>query len=86
MYKRITHKIVEEHFASHEDVKSKWKAPLRFFSNGEQMSSNLPVTFQLATGDSRCGNCLAYNPSTAICSKWVAMVRPEYYCPSWTPI
>jgi len=92
MYKRITHTIVEEHFEHPmavemaEGIKKTWKAPLRYFSNGEQMSSNLPPSFQIATSRDRCGNCLAFDPTTTICSKWAAMVRPDYVCAAWTVI
>jgi hypothetical protein len=92
MYKRITHTIVEEHFEHpmavemSEGIKKTWKAPLRYFPNGEQMSSNLPPSFRVATGSDRCGNCLAFDPTTTICAKWSALVRPEYVCDAWTAI
>ncbi len=92
MYKKITHHIVEEHFdhlVSAEmlnEIKKTWKAPLRYFLNGEQMSSNLPPSFRVATDNGRCGNCLAFDPATTICSKFSAMVRPEYVCDAWTAI
>ena len=92
MYKKITHTIVEEHFdhpsavEMSEGIKKTWKAPLRYYADGEQMSSNLPPSFQVATGSNRCGNCLAFDPTTTICGKWAAMVRPEYICAAWTAI
>jgi hypothetical protein len=88
MYKKITHNIVEEHF-DHPDaveIKAQWKAPLRYYEDGQQISSNLPTSFFLATGENRCGNCLAFDPATTICSKFSAMVRPEYVCAAWTAI
>jgi len=69
-----------------EEIKKTWKAPLRYFPNGEQMSSNLPPSFQVATGSNRCGNCLAYDPTTMICGKFSALVRPDYVCAAWTVI
>lgn len=92
MYKKITHTIVEEHFDHPmaaqiaDGIKSEWKAPLRYYADGLQISSNLPPSFLLATGDNRCGNCLAFDPATTICSKFSAMVRPEYVCAAWTAI
>lgn len=92
MYTRITHTIVEEHFDHPmavdvaEGIKKTRKVPLKCFPNGEQMSSNLPPSFRIAIGDNRCGNCLAFDPATAICSKWSAMVSPEYVCDAWTVI
>ena len=54
MYKRITHTIVEEHF-DHPDAvamaaesKSKGKAPLRYYADGQQIASDLPQSYQLA--------------------------------------
>jgi hypothetical protein len=92
MYKKITHTIVEEHFAHptmngmSKEVKKTWKAPQRYYSDGEQISCNLPPSFCIATEDSRCGNCLAYDPATTICGKFSARVRPEYACAAWTVI
>lgn len=92
MYKRITHTIVEEHFdhpiavEMSEGIKKTWKAPQRYYPNGEQMSSNLPPSFRVATDSNRCGNCLAFDPATMICGKFSAMVRPEYVCDAWTLI
>jgi hypothetical protein len=89
MYKKITHNIVEEHF-DHPDavnIKAQWKAPLRYYSNGVQISSNLPTSFRLATDNNKhCGNCLAFDATSTICSKWSAMVMPEYVCDAWTAI
>jgi hypothetical protein len=91
MYKKITHSIVEEHFDHPEAVKlartvnkPTWKAPLRYFPDGTQVSSNMPISFRLATGQQNCGNCLAYDSATGICSKWSALTRPEYVCDAWT--
>jgi hypothetical protein len=92
MYKKITHTIVQEHFdhpsaaSMSKEIKSTWKAPLRYYPNGEQMSSNLPPSFRVATDSKYCGNCLAFNPATFICAKWSALVRPEYVCDAWTAI
>jgi len=92
MYKKITHTIVEEHFdhsmptETSKEVKKTWKAPLRYFPDGEQMSSNLPPSFYMATDNNRCGNCLAFDPATTICGKFSALVRPEYVCAAWTAI
>lgn len=86
MYKKITHTIVEEHFDSIEDVKMSWKAPLRYYPDGEQISSNLPQSYRLTTNDNRCGTCTAFNPDTNICRAWSALVRPEYICDRWSPI
>lgn len=91
MYKKITHTIVEEHFdhpaaaqLSRNVNKSSWKAPLRYYSDGTQVSSNLPSSYRLSTGDQSCGSCLAYDSATGICSKWAALARPEYICDAWT--
>lgn len=84
MYKRITHTIVEEHFDIPKKVK--WKAPLRFYSDGEQISSSLPKSYQLATRDSKCGNCLAFDPIKNICMYWQTPVRADYVCGGWTAI
>ena len=88
MYKKITHTIVEEHFDNPDavDIKAQWKAPLRYYADGQQISSNLPPSFRVATDNNRCDNCLAFDPATTICSKWAAMVRPEYVCDAWTAI
>lgn len=92
MYKKITHTIVEEHFAHptmsgmSKEVKKTWKAPQRYFPDGEQMSSNLPPSFLLATDNNCCGNCLAFDPATKICSKFSAMACSKYVCPEWTAI
>jgi len=92
MYKKITHTIVEEHFdhpvidEMSKEVKKTWKAPLRYFPDGEQMSSNLPPSFCIATDNNRCGNCLAFNSDTTICGMFAARVRPEYVCAAWTVI
>lgn len=90
MYKKITHTIVEEHFdhplaakLAKDINKSSWKTPLRYYADGTQISSNLPQSYQVSSTASRCENCLAYNPETAICSQWSALVRPEYVCDSW---
>jgi hypothetical protein len=92
MYKRITHTIVEEHFDSVKDAKAAWKAPLRFYSDGVQIPSNLPESYSMATGEQRCQNCAYYQtvtgsvtgPDTPVCTKWQAVIRPEYYCAAWT--
>jgi hypothetical protein len=84
MYKRITHTIVEEHFDIPKKVK--WKAPLRFYSDGEQISSSLPKSYQLAMGDSKCGNCLALDPVKNVCMYWQTQVRADYVCGGWTAV
>lgn len=86
MYKKITHTIVEEHFDSVNDAKVSWKAPLRYYDDGEQISSNLPQSYQVSTLASRCENCVAFNPDTSICRRWTALVRPEHICDQWSPI
>jgi len=92
MYKKITHHIVEEHFDHpmavelSEGIKKTGKAPLRYYADGEQISSNLPPSFVLATDNRRCGNCLAADTTTGICRKFSAMVRPDYVCAAWTAI
>jgi len=100
MYKKITHTIVEEHFdhpmatAVAKELRNSWKAPLRYYPNGEQIPSNLPESYSLATSDQRCENCAYFatvtgsvtGPDTPVCTKWQAVVRPEYHCAAWTPI
>jgi len=88
MYKRITHTIVEEHF-DHPDavnIKAQWKAPLRYYADGQQIASDLPLSYQLATGENRCGNCLAFDSVRNTCNKWQLPVRAEYVCAAWTAI
>lgn len=92
MYKRITHTIVEEHFdhplavEMSTDVKKTWKAPLRYYADGQQIASDLPPSYQLATGDNHCGNCLAFDSFNNSCKKWLLPVRSEYICGAWTAI
>jgi len=89
MYKIITHIIVEEHFDSpeeSEDVKAEWKAPLRYYPDGVQIPSGLPISYQIASGNNRCGNCKAYKPANGACSRWLEPVRPGYVCQAWTAI
>ena len=81
MYKKITHTIVEEHFDHPmaaqiaEGIKSKGKAPLRYYADGQQIASDLPQSYQLSTGDNRCGNCLAFDPTRNVCKHWMLPVR-----------
>lgn len=93
MYKKVTHTIVEEHFdhpmaaqLAKDINKSSWKAPLRYYSDGTQVSSNLPESYRVSATENRCDNCVKFNPATGICSRWAALVRPEYVCDSWTAI
>lgn len=93
MYKKVTHTIVEEHFdhpmaaqLAKDINKSSWKAPLRYYSDGTQVSSNLPESYRVSATENRCDNCVKFNSATGICSRWAALVRPEYVCDSWTPI
>jgi len=88
MYKKITHYIVEEHF-DHPlavDIKAQWKAPLRYYADGQQIASDLPPSYQLATGENRCGNCLAFDSTRNTCNQWKLPVRAEYVCAGWTAI
>ena len=92
MYKKITHTIVEEHFDHPmaaqiaEGVKSTWKPRLRYYPDGEQIPSDLPLTYQVAPSDNRCGNCLAFDTTNSSCKHWLVPVRTEYVCPHWTAI
>lgn len=88
MYTKITHTIVEEHFDNPDavDIKAQWKAPLRYYTDGQGIPYNLPPSYAQATGENRCGSCLAFNPATSICGKFSAMVRPDYVCAAWTAI
>jgi hypothetical protein len=93
VYKKITHSIVEEHFdhplavkMSQDVNKAQWKAPLRYYSDGTQIPTNLPMSYRLATSANGCMNCLAFNSATTMCSKWSEPVRPDYVCDAWTPI
>lgn len=88
MYKKITHTIVEEHFDSAEaaNINAQWKAPLRYYEDGTQIASDLPASYQLATGENRCGNCLAFDSVKNTCTKWKLPVRAEYVCAAWTAI
>ena len=55
MYKRITHTIVEEHFEHpmavemSEGVKKTFKAPLRYYTDGQQIASDLPPSYRVGT-------------------------------------
>jgi len=92
MYKKITHTIVEEHFdhpmavKMSNEMKSTWKAPLRYYADGEQISSDLPMSYQLSIGQTSCGNCRAFDATTSQCRYWTLPVRAEYVCPHWTVI
>ena len=92
MYKRITHTIVEEHFdhpmavEMSEGIKKTWKAPLRYYADGEQIASDLPESYRVAIDEKRCDNCLAFGASNNVCKKWMLVVRPEYVCAAWTAI
>jgi len=96
MYKRITHTIVEEHFDDPMagEIKAglkfgqnkKVKLARRYYPDGEEISSNLPPSFCMAIDNRGCGNCLAFDPTTKMCSKFSATVRPEYVCAAWTAI
>lgn len=92
MYKRITHKIVEEHFdhpmaiEMAEGIKKTWKAPLRYYPDGQQIASGLPPSYRLGTVQNQCGNCLAFDSSNNSCKKWMLPVRAEYICDAWTAI
>lgn len=92
MYKKITHTIVEEHFDDQEsvtladEIKNTWKAPLRYYPDGQQIASGLPSSYERSVGNNRCGNCKAYNPSTSVCMNWLQPVRLEYVCSNWTAI
>ncbi len=88
MYKKITHTIVEEHFDSPEavDIKEQWKAPLRYYADGEQIASGLPISYRAGTEDRRCGNCMAFDTSTSTCFYWLQPVRADYVCDAWKEI
>ena len=92
MYKRITHTIVEEHFDHPEAVamstesKSTGRAPLRYYADGQQIASDLPQSYQLAVGENRCGNCLAFDTTRNVCKQWMLPVRADYVCAAWTAI
>ena len=92
MYKRITHTIVEEHFDHPMAVelstegKKTWKAPLRYYADGQQIPSDLPQSYQLAVGENSCGNCLAFDPTRNVCKQWMLPVRVDYVCAAWTAI
>lgn len=93
MYKKITHTIVEEHFDHPlateitDEIKATFKAPLRYYTNGGQIPSDLPESYQQATSlTQRCANCLAYDAPYAVCKKWQLPVRTEYVCAAWTPV
>lgn len=88
MYKKITHTIVEEHFdhPMSAEIKSTFKPPLRYYADGQQIPSDLPMSYQLATGENHCGNCLAFDPTRSVCRHWMLPVRTEYVCPHWTAI
>ncbi len=92
MYKKITHTIVEEHFdhplatTMSKEIKSEWKSPLRYYPDGEQIASGLPMSYQLGTTEQNCGNCRAFDASRSACLHWLQPVRAEYVCPHWTAI
>jgi hypothetical protein len=92
MYKRIIHHIVEEHFdhpmavEMAESNKKTWKAPLRHYPDGEQIASDLPLSYRLGTVQNQCGNCLAFDSSNSSCKHWMLPVRAEYVCDVWTAI
>jgi hypothetical protein len=80
MYKRITHTIVEEHFDNPPNSKTSWHYPQRYYDDGSVIPYKLPQSYVLASGESSCANCLAYNPETSMCVRWDALVRPTYIC------
>lgn len=83
MYKRITHTIVEEHF----DQPVTWLYPQRYYSNGEVIPYKLPQTYVLsAVPEQSCETCGYRNSTNNYCSRWDAVVRPEYTCSEWKPI
>ena len=92
MYKKITHTIVEEHFdhpiavEMSEGIKKTFKAPLRYYADGEQIASDLPPSYAMGTNEKHCGNCLAFDSSRDVCKKWMLPVRPDYVCAAWTAI
>lgn len=92
MYKKITHTIIEEHFdhpvgaTIADEIKSEWKAPLRYYLDGQQIASGLPTSYRVGTAEQNCGNCLAFDPTRNVCKHWQQPVRSEYVCDAWTAI
>ena len=52
----------------------------RTYPTGELIPEQLPASYGIAQ---KCSNCVAYNPKTTICSTYLAMVKPDYWCSSW---
>lgn len=43
-------------------------------------TGKLPDSYGIAQN---CANCVAYNPTTTICSTYNAAVLPNYWCNTW---
>jgi hypothetical protein len=92
MYKKITHTIVEEHFDHpmaveiSEGIKKTWKAPLRYYPDGQQIASGLPTSYRVGTIEQQCGNCKAFDAAKSTCLHWLQPVRADYVCDTWTAI
>jgi protein involved in temperature-dependent protein secretion len=89
IYKRISHVRVTESYDTLEDMATaqdiKWHPAQRYYADGQVISYKLPQTYDLAVNPNQsCNTCVYRNPSNSVCSRWDALVRPEYTCPHWT--
>jgi hypothetical protein len=62
----------------------------RLYPDGEEINSNLPAAYQLATNPDvpegqNCGNCEYYKPGELYCTKFDAPVRAIFWCAKWEP-
>lgn len=57
----------------------------RKYPDGEKIPKKLPLKYSLAKGKEKCSNCEYYVAKTKNCTKWDAIVRPEYWCAKWEP-
>ena len=92
MYKKITHHIVEEHFDHplatqiSKEIKGGFKPPLRYYPDGQQIASGLPMSYRLGSEEKHCGNCKAFDATKSACLHWKQPVRADYVCDVWTAI
>jgi hypothetical protein len=97
MYKKIVHRIVEEHFdhpeaaAMSEEIHTNKThrpkmeiKPQRYYPNDELIGPNLPPSYKLATTDKQCVNCRAFIPAKENVIYFQGETLP--YCNMWKEI
>jgi hypothetical protein len=57
-----------------------WPDRPSVYPDGDAIPESLPKSYQLHQD---CDSCAAYNSKTTTCSKYNAMVKPNYWCHSW---